>query len=142
MAIYNGNFVDDIGEIYSNNKTMESVPSSKVYIINGTLSDYYIIRDDYTTNTVSNINTGKKKHDRHKKYRNVDFDVEKVNCRLFRRMMNDEVLHHQEYYLLMLNLIQIEGGETLFLNKVGSHISSCCRGKRKSAGGYKWKYKE
>lgn len=29
-----------------------------------------------------------------------------------------------------------------FLKKRGNHISCCCNGKRKSAYGYKWKYKE
>lgn len=115
MAIYNSDFIDDT------NIPMESVPSTKVYIINGTLSDYYIIRNDYKRDTVNNIKANKKKQDRHKKYRNINFDVEKANCRLFKRMMNNERLHHQEYFLLMLNLIQVEGGETLFLDKVGMH---------------------
>lgn len=117
MAIYRSDFMDDIND----NTTTETVPSSKVYIINGTLSNYYIIRSDYKADTSGNIAENKKKRDRHKKYRNVDFDIEKANCRLFKRMMNDEELHHQEYFLLMLNLIQIEGGETLFLEKVGKH---------------------
>ena len=26
------------------------------------------------------------------------------------------------------------------LNISNSHISACCKGKRKTAGGYKWKY--
>lgn len=123
MAIYNSDMVDE-----PDKSDGDFVPYSSTYYIYGTKSrNYYVMRED-SISSVSGIddidsgrNTKEKKKDRHKKYRNVDFDAEKVSCRLFRRMMNDEVLHHQEYYLLMLNLIQVEGGEKLFLNKVGIH---------------------
>lgn len=107
-------------------KNRDNLPESIIYIESGKKSRFYEIKmclKKEKTSDKEKTYKGKKKKGYHKDYRDIDLNDPEIPCQLYQDFRNDIWLKHESNFLILTNLLQIEGGYSFFMKHIEANYT-------------------